>query len=88
MFPIAYGAEIVELAKIKANILRPFVLLLFLLAIVYFFWGVVKFIRDYGEKGATEEGKKHLWWGLVGLVIMVSVFGLLNLLITTINSIR
>ncbi len=67
-------------------ILRPISLLLFAVAFVYFIWGLVEFIRDAeGDKG-RETGKRNIIWGIVGMVIMVSVFGIINLIIGTIGA--
>lgn len=87
LFPIAYAAEIAELTRVKENILNPIIALLFALAILYFLYGVVKFLYHMGDKAGNEEGKKHLLWGTVGLAIMVSVYGLLNLITATIQDI-
>jgi hypothetical protein len=84
-FPLAFAAEIEELTNVKKFVLNPIIALLFTLAIVYFMYGVVRFIYGYAEKGTMEEGKKHLLWGTVGLTIMVSVYGLMNLLTATIR---
>jgi len=76
-----------ELEKIKTQILNPFVALLLGLAVVYFLYGVVRFIVDYGNETARAEGKKHMIWGIVGLAIMISVYGIINLISNTIVSV-
>jgi hypothetical protein len=69
-------------ASALLGILQMFVNVIVSLAIVYFLWGVAKFIRAEDDKG-REEGKKQILWGLVGLFVMLSVWGLLNVLKTT-----
>lgn len=76
-----------ELEKIKTQILNPFVSLLLGLAVVYFLYGVVRFIVDYGNEATRAEGKKHMIWGIVGLAIMISVYGIINLISNTIVSV-
>lgn len=76
------------LDKIKENILNPFIAFLLVLAIAYFLFGVVKFINGFDNPSAREEGKKHMLWGVVGIVIMVSVYGLLSIVKATILEIR
>lgn len=74
-----------ELESIKSQILNPFIALLMGLALVYFFFGVIKFMTSTGEESeGKKDGKRHMLWGIVGLAIMVSVYGLLNLVSTTI----
>lgn len=46
---------------------------LFSLALLMFFWGVVKYIRSAGDK---EESKRIMWWGIIALFVMSSVWGL------------
>lgn len=76
------------LDKIKENILNPFIVFLLALALVYFLYGVFKFIRGFDNSTTREEGKKHMIWGVVGLAIMVSVYGLLNVVKSTIEAIK
>ncbi|MDZ4226471.1 MAG: hypothetical protein U1C66_03195 [Patescibacteria group bacterium] len=50
-------------------------------ALLFFFWGLVQYIRKPGggeEKGGAD-GKKIMIAGLVGLFIMVSVWGIIRL---------
>jgi hypothetical protein len=49
------------------------------LALLVFFWGLVKFIfRVGGDEKAVGDGKKLMIWGLVALFIMVSIWGILR----------
>jgi uncharacterized membrane protein YidH (DUF202 family) len=87
LFPHALAADVPELAKIKLHILDPIVELLFTLAVIYFLYGLVKFLWNFDNQTAKTEGKRHMIWGIVGIAIMVSVFGLLNLVMDTVNRI-
>jgi hypothetical protein len=53
------------------NILVPIV---FITALLLFFWGVVKYIKSEGDGKA--EGKKIMIWGIVALFVMTAVWGL------------
>ncbi|MFZ2831730.1 MAG: hypothetical protein WAZ40_01115 [Minisyncoccia bacterium] len=64
--------------KINESILQPIVMLLMALAVAYFLFGVMKFVKDQDSEDAQGEGKRHMLWGVVGLFIMVSVYGILN----------
>lgn len=46
-------------------------------AILVFFWGLVKYIRSAGGKG-HDEGLKIMVAGLVSFFIMVSLYGIVN----------
>jgi hypothetical protein len=47
-------------------------------AFVLFLWGVFQFIAHAGDESKRSEGKQAILWGLVGLVIIFSAYGLMN----------
>lgn len=56
-----------------------FVPLAFALCLLYFFWGVAKYIRSgAGGEKAAEEGKNVMVWGLVGLFVAFSIWGIIS----------
>lgn len=59
--------------------------LMFGLAIVYFFWGVIQFISKAGEEKAREEGKQKMLWGIIALFVFVSITGILTFIGNTLN---
>ncbi len=71
--------------KIKSEIITPLILLLFAAAIVYFLFGVMKFIQNQDNEEAQSEGKQHMVWGIVGIFIMVAVYGILGFITTTLG---
>jgi membrane protease YdiL (CAAX protease family) len=62
------------------NILNTLVPLLFGLAIVFFFWGLVKFLWNAGSEEAKDEGKRIMIWGVIAIAVMASVYGLVAVL--------
>lgn len=52
------------------------------LALLVFFKGLVGFIAKSGDAKNHEEGRNLMVWGLVGLFVMVSIFGILRFLVT------
>ena len=69
----------------KVEIINPLILLMFGVAMIVFFWGVIQFISSADNDSKRNEGKQHLLWGIIGLFIMVAVYGILNLVIDTIS---
>jgi hypothetical protein len=59
--------------SIIRNILIP---LVFSLALLFFFWGVVKYIKSEGQ--GKEDGRKIMIWGVVALFVMASVWGIIR----------
>ena len=48
------------------------------IALLVFFWGLVKFIFAQGNEESKAEAKKIMLWGLIALYVMVSVWGLVE----------
>lgn len=63
-------------SKIITDILIP---MAFALCLLYFFWGVAKYIRaGAGGEKAAEDGKRVMVWGIVGLFIATSIWGIIS----------
>jgi len=73
------------LSNLYTQVVQPGLLLLFGVAFVVFILGLVRFIRDADDAKGREQGKKSILWGIVGMVIMVSVYGIINITIGTIG---
>jgi len=71
------------LGKIVIQIVNPIILLLAAAAFVVFLWGVFEFIRQAGDATKREEGRKAIFWGLIGLVIIFGAYGIINLALGT-----
>lgn len=70
-----------QLIGLINNVLVPF---LFAVAFIIFIYGVAKkYIFSNGDEGAVEEGHKLILWGLVGFFVMISVWGLVNIVVDT-----
>jgi len=50
---------------------------IFGLAIVYFFWGLVKYIKSAGDPKAAGEGKSIMIYGVIAIAVMVSLYGII-----------
>ncbi|MEN9852404.1 MAG: hypothetical protein RI996_347 [Candidatus Parcubacteria bacterium] len=72
------------LGKIK-DILSDIVIpLLITLALAVFFWGIVVSIYKAGsDSKAVTQGRTLLLWGIVALFVMISIWGLVNLVADT-----
>jgi len=55
------------------------------LALLYFFWGLAKFILSAGDEVDSKKGRDMMIWGIIALFVMVSVWGIINLLGDTLN---
>mgnify|MGYP003394710976 CR=1 FL=1 len=71
------------IARLVDNILQPIVYLLFAVAITVFFWGIFQLIRGADSEDELKTGKRHLLWGLIGLLIMFGALGILMIIKNT-----
>lgn len=56
------------------SIIATLIPIAFSLAVLFFFWGVAKFIFASGN--GKDEGKKIMVWGVVAIFVMSSVWGI------------
>ncbi len=61
--------------------LNPTVTLLVSISILVFLFGVFKIIKSQGE--GKETGKEFMFWGIIGIFVIISLWGLVNILQNT-----
>lgn len=54
--------------------------LLISISVIIFIIGVIKFISNADDSGKREEGRDFILYGLIGLFVIVSVWGLVGVL--------
>ncbi|OGG76433.1 hypothetical protein A2950_00830 [Candidatus Kaiserbacteria bacterium RIFCSPLOWO2_01_FULL_55_19] len=65
------------------NVLVP---VLFAVAFMVFLWGAFDvFILGANSEEVKEKGKNLMLWGLIGFFVMVSIWGLVNILTGTVS---
>ncbi len=69
------------LTSLKSLVTTILIPLVFTLGLLFFFWGMAKYIWSAGGK-EKEEGKNIMVWGIIALFVMTSVWGLVKLLQT------
>lgn len=93
-FPLSAEAQtppippsvLVFVGKISTTILNPLIALMFGVATAYFIYGVVQYIWNPDNEEARENGRRSMFWGVIGMSIMVAVFGILRFLISSIGA--
>lgn len=66
------------------NILDILIPILVILGVVYFIWGVITyFIGD--DEEAKKKGRDRIIYGLIGLVVIVAMWGLVGIVLKTFN---
>lgn len=59
---------------------------IFALAFLVFIWGVLNyFVIHGGDEKKREEGRQFVLWGILGMVLLFSVWGVVSLLLSTLG---
>jgi len=69
--------------KIIVNVVNPVIYFVIALAFVLFLYGVFMFIKNADDAEKRKEGQSHMFWGIVGLFIMLSVRGIIYIILSS-----
>lgn len=65
------------IGKVVGTLLAPLIPILIGLAVIAFFWGLVKYI--YGGAKEIGEARQLILWGIISIFAMVSIWGLVSI---------
>jgi len=68
-----------HLLGIAAGIIQALIPIVIGLAVLVFLWGVLQYVLRSSDAG-KDEGRTFMLWGIIALFVMVSVWGLVNIL--------
>lgn len=71
--------------KINKFIINPIIVLVFGIALVMFIIGILQYVLNPASDEERDVGRRHILWGLFGMFIMVSVWGIMNIIINTLG---
>ncbi|HEY5382993.1 MAG TPA: hypothetical protein VIJ88_00315 [Candidatus Paceibacterota bacterium] len=74
------GASFCTIVLSIVSLINLTVGVLLALAVVVFFWGLVRFISESGDAHGHTEGKERIIWSLIAIFVLVSVWGILALM--------
>lgn len=73
-----------SLVALFLNYIRLFLVLVFGLTFLMVIWGVMRaWIFGQGNAEKIEEGQQIAIWGVIGLVVMVGVWGIVTIIRTS-----
>lgn len=75
------GEELLE--RIITYVIDPALRVVFTLGLFLFVWGIIEFLWGVKSGQVSEAGKNHMVYGLVGMLIMVSVYGIIALIVNS-----
>jgi len=82
---IAYASLDSFISNVNRLIINPIIILAFAIAIIYFLYGVFQFVSNSTDEAERTQGKQHILWGVIGLVIMMGVFTIMQWVLNTLN---
>ncbi len=71
------------ITKVDNLIINPLITFLFALAVAFFLYGVFEFIWNQDNEEKKTSGKSHMIWGVIGITIMMAVWAILGLILST-----
>ena len=67
--------------KNAINVVLPIIISL---GVLYFVWGVFQYVRT-DDSSKQAEARSYIIWSIIFITVMVSVWGLVNIITTTFN---
>lgn len=70
-------------SRLNDVILFPLIILLTGIALLVFFYGCFIYVANAQNSSAREEGKRHILYGVIGLLVMLTALSLLSIAANT-----
>lgn len=86
--PVAEASVLSVVQTITKVIVNPLIIFLFALATIYFIVGLVKYLLQPDSKEVKEQSKDQMIYGVLGMFIMIAVFGIMRIYLNTIKENR
>ncbi len=83
LFPIAEADVITLMKSINRVVINPVIFFLFAVAMTYFLFGLSKYFLSPDNEEVRKQSKDQMIWGIIGLFIMVAVFGIMRIILNT-----
>ena len=80
---VAYASVDSFVANVNRLIINPIIAFLFALAVAYFLYGMVQFLWNQENEEKKTAGKSHMLYGVIGMTVMMGVFAIMNMLLST-----
>jgi len=78
---LASAATLLDTLALANTFLNALIGLFITLAIVVFFWGLIRYLVSVGEE--KSEGLQIMFYGVIAIFVMVSIWGIIRLLQST-----
>jgi len=78
-----YAQTLGTILQNVSDILNTVIPILMILGTLVFLWGIITYITAAGDEEKLKSARTFIIWGLIGLFVMVSVWGLVQVLNNT-----
>jgi uncharacterized membrane-anchored protein len=83
-FALAQGLK--EFVTTIGGVVNLLVPLTSTLAVVFFFYGLAKFILNSGDEEKRKEGKSIMIWGILAMFVLVTIWGIIAFMQTSLGN--
>ncbi len=87
--PLVAGAAINNINDVLAWIayaINNFIYIIISLAVLVIIWGVFRYlIAGAADEESRKSGRSYIIWGIVGLVVILSLWGLVNIVVNSLG---
>lgn len=86
LFPalaLAAPKDFKALAELLADLIGGATVVMMVFGLVMYLWGMAVNIPEFGDEKGAEKRKSYFFWGIIVLFLMISIWGILQLLENT-----
>ncbi len=69
--------------QVNNLIVFPLISLLLAVAVLVFVWGGFQYLFNADDPAARKQGRQHILFGLIGIVVMVAAYAILSIALRT-----
>lgn len=81
MIALAQGGVAIAqsfVTRLENAIIFPLMSLMMAVALLMFLWGCYEYVLHSDEDGGRTTGKRHMLYGIIGLLVMISAYAILR----------
>jgi heme/copper-type cytochrome/quinol oxidase subunit 2 len=74
------------LVQLSGNLVNMMLPIVSTLVVVFFFWGLAKYVLAAGDEEKAKQGKSIMIWGVLALFVMVTIWGIIGFMQNTLGN--
>ena len=77
------SSDLTDIIFLLIDLIDQALIVVVALALLFFLWGLMKFVLNADNEEKRKEGKSVMIWGIIALFVMISVWGIVGILVNT-----